>query len=70
MIDVEEHGAVAVVRFARPPANAFELEFIRALEGEFTRLENEPSVRAVVLVGSAAFFSGGVDLKVIPTAPV
>jgi len=67
MIDVEQHGSVAVVRFDRPPANAIELASAQAIETAVARLETESGVRAIVLTGTGAFFSAGVDLKVIPT---
>lgn len=67
MIRVESHEGVALLRFARPPANAIELESATALEAALGRLEADAGVRAVVLTGDGAFFSAGLDLKVVPT---
>jgi enoyl-CoA hydratase len=67
MVHVEQRGPVAVLRFDRPPANAIELESARAIERAVADLETDAAVRALVLTGTGAFFSAGVDLKVVPT---
>jgi enoyl-CoA hydratase len=64
--EIERHGEIAIVRIDRPPANAFDPEFLadgRTVHDEL-RAE-EPG--AVVLTGRPGFFSAGVDLKVAPT---
>jgi enoyl-CoA hydratase len=66
VIRVESQAGIALLRFARPPANAIELESATALEETLGRLEADPAVRAVVLTGDGAFFSAGLDLKVVP----
>src|SRR5262245_22736677 len=67
MIQREVRGKVVVVRFDRPPANAIELESATALETTLAELEADAGVRAVVLTGQGAFFSAGLDLKLVPT---
>ncbi|RMF20354.1 MAG: enoyl-CoA hydratase/isomerase family protein [Deltaproteobacteria bacterium] len=68
MISVEYTGDVAVVRLDRPPANAIELELARRVEAVFDELLGpERSTRAIVLTGAGKFFSGGLDLRVVPT---
>src|SRR5262245_34860781 len=57
MVDIEMHDGIALLRFARPPANAIELESARALEEALVRLEADASVHAVVITGQGAFFS-------------
>ena len=65
LISVEPVGDVAVVRLQRPPANALDLELLaRMLEVLEELRDADP--RAVVLVGSGSFFSGGLDVKVLP----
>jgi enoyl-CoA hydratase len=65
-ISLEQHGGVTVIRLNRPPANAFCLELGREFE---TALEPNTvkEARALVLTGPGDFFSGGLDLKVVPT---
>jgi enoyl-CoA hydratase len=63
---VEERGEIALVRIARPPANALD----RALGGELIDLAaelRESAPKAVVLTGSSGFFSAGLDLKEVPS---
>jgi enoyl-CoA hydratase len=62
---VDRHGAIAVVRLARPPANAITLELGQELETVFDDvMQGEP--RAIVVTGSGRFFSGGLDLTSVP----
>lgn len=67
MIDIESSDGIALLRFARPPANAIELASATALTEAFAKLEADGETRAVVLTGHGAFFSAGLDLKVVPT---
>src|SRR5262245_15052944 len=67
MIDVESREGIALVRVARPPANAIDLEAARGLEETLAALEADDRVRAVVMTGTGRFFSAGLDLKVVPT---
>jgi enoyl-CoA hydratase len=65
-ISIDRHDEVAVVRLNRPPANAFCLELGRDLE---TVLDADAvrNAGALVLTGTGRFFSGGLDLKRVPT---
>jgi len=63
---LERHGAITVVRLKRPPANAITLELGQEFEAAFdAAMQDEPE--AIVLTGTGNFFSGGLDLKVVPT---
>lgn len=62
---LDQRDAVTVLRLDRPPANAICLELVRELEAAL----DAPAVadaRALVLVGTGRFFSGGLDLEVVP----
>jgi enoyl-CoA hydratase len=61
MLGLVRDGAVAVVTFNRPPANAITRDFFRELEDLMPELTT-PGVRAVVVTGSGRFFSAGLDL--------
>jgi enoyl-CoA hydratase len=61
MIGVTQQGNVAVLTLAHGKANALDIEFCRALTGQFVKLQKMP-VEAVVITGQAAMFSAGVNL--------
>jgi enoyl-CoA hydratase len=61
MIQRERRGSIEVVRLARPPVNAMDLELTRAIDAVFAELA-ESDARAVVLTGEGRAFSAGVDL--------
>jgi enoyl-CoA hydratase len=66
LLTVEDRDGIAVVRMNRPPANALDPTFLDAHLETINRLRNDAPA-AVVLTGTHAFFSGGADLKVVPT---
>jgi enoyl-CoA hydratase/carnithine racemase len=64
---VEHDGAVETLVINDPPRNRMGLEFMDALEAEVARLEDDSSVRAVVIRGAGEEnFSVGMDLKQLP----
>jgi enoyl-CoA hydratase len=62
MLDFTHRGAVAVLRMAHGKANALDLELCEALTAQLDVCERSPSTRALVITGSGARFSAGVDL--------
>jgi enoyl-CoA hydratase len=67
VIDVErEADGVAVLRLARPPVNALDLELVQAIVAG-VRSAVESSARALVLTGAGSCFSAGIDMKVAPS---
>lgn len=62
-VDFEVSGAVAVLRLDNPPVNSLGLEMRRAIVEAVARAESDPSVGAVVLIGSGKGFSGGADIR-------
>lgn len=59
VIKVEQHGAVAVVRFEHGKVNALDLELLQAITASMRDLE---SAGAIVVTGTGRAFSAGVDL--------
>jgi enoyl-CoA hydratase len=57
---------VALLRLARPPVNALNLDLVRAIEREVRNALDSGAV-ALVLTGSDSCFSAGIDVKVAPT---
>lgn len=65
-VSVEERGEVAVVTLDRPPANAFDLDFVKALREKIRKLSG---ARALVLASAnPKLFSAGFDLPVLFSA--
>ncbi len=66
LVLIERRGAVTVLSLNRPPANAIGLELAHAVEAA---MESEPvrEAAALVLTGTGSFFSGGLDLRRVPT---
>lgn len=63
-LEVEDHGAVRLIRLARPAAkNALTLETVDALRDAFARAAQAPEARAVVLSGTPGAFCSGADLR-------
>ena len=65
-IVIEYDGAVAIFRLNRPPVNAVDLAFARALEAAFVPLVDAGGARALVVTGMGRCFSAGLDLKLVP----
>jgi enoyl-CoA hydratase len=61
MFELTQQGRVAVVRMTHGKANAFDLEFCRALSAQVHAWQQSPAA-AVVLTGQGKIFSAGVDL--------
>jgi len=63
-VNVNVQAGVAVVTIDRPEAlNALNEETLAGLEGAFTALGGDRSVRAVILTGSGKAFVAGADIK-------
>ncbi len=66
-IRVEQRQDTTVIVFARPPANAFDLDFTAEFEARVRELAANPPSGGVVITGDGRIFSGGVDFKAVPT---
>jgi enoyl-CoA hydratase len=60
MLDLEEHGEVAIMRLAHGKVNALDLELLLAITEAMRAVDQ---ARAVVITGSGSTFSAGVDLQ-------
>ena len=66
LVAIERHAAITVIRLNRPPANAIDIELGRHFQAAFeSAMAKHPA--ALVLTGAGRFFSGGLDLKAVPT---
>ena len=60
----EDHdGGVRVLILDRPPANAIDETLLNGLSLALDAARADAAVRAVVLTGAGAFFSGGFDFS-------
>jgi enoyl-CoA hydratase len=57
-------GGVCVLTLDRPPANAIDETLLTDLHAALDAAGGDEAVRAIVLTGAGAFFSGGMDLTV------
>jgi enoyl-CoA hydratase len=68
-IYVEQRGDVATITMNDTKANVLNKEFFDQIQSALVDLEEDESVKAVVLTGQARFFSAGLDLKSLPALP-
>ncbi len=65
-LSVARDGGIATVRLERPQAaNALDRALWRELRTTFLALDEDPSVRVVVLTGAGAHFCAGIDLSML-----
>ena len=62
-VGVEVVGHVAVVEMRRPPHNYFDLELMRTLGQIFEDIDQEASLRAIVLCAQGSAFCAGADFN-------
>ncbi len=67
LIETRHDGGIVVMQLNRPPANALTAEFLGEIDRAFGALAADDMVRAVVLKGYEKVFSGGMDLKALPS---
>lgn len=67
-LDIQEDG-VAIIQIDRPEArNALNLELRQQLAATFQSLDQDPTVRAIVITGGDKVFAAGADIKDFTTA--
>ncbi len=62
-LQVVIEDGVAVATINRPPANALSRALIQEVDALLDQVENDDSVRVIVLHGEGKFFSAGADIK-------
>lgn len=65
MLETADHDGVAVLRLARPPVNALDVELLRGITAAFGEAAG---ANAVVFTGTGRTFSAGADLRRIVEA--
>ena len=64
VVTFSKSEAVGYITLNRPPANSYEIGFMRDLEAAIEAANNDAEVKAVILKSaSEKFFSGGADIK-------
>ena len=64
VVTFEKVGKVGTITLDRPPANSYEIEFMRQLGSAIDAAESDADVRVVILQSaSEKFFSAGADIK-------
>lgn len=63
-VSVSRNGAVGVLTLNRPPANSYDLDFVRDLGSAIEQAAGDSAIRAVVVTSALPkFFSAGADVK-------
>lgn len=60
-LEVKDH--IASLTIQSPPANALSTTLLKDLDEALTEIENDTTVKAVILKGEGRFFSAGADIK-------
>jgi enoyl-CoA hydratase len=65
-VSAQSTETMTIITVDRPPANAMDVELLAELGDALAAVAGDPP-RAVVLAGREGFFSGGADLKAVPS---
>ena len=63
LVEYEKHGAVGVITVVNPPVNALSIGVPQGIIDGVAAGENDPEVRALVLIGSGRTFIAGADIR-------
>ncbi len=64
IVAVNREEAVGVLTLNRPPANSYDMDFVRALKAAIDQVASDENIRAIVLRSALEkFFSAGADVK-------
>ena len=65
----DREGSIRILTLDRPPANAIDETLLADLAAAVRAAADDEAVRAVVLTGAGAFFSGGFDFRAARSPP-
>jgi enoyl-CoA hydratase len=66
LVRLERSGGLATLYLDRPPVNAVDLELLARAEEVLIEVEGDGDVQSLVVTGTGASFSAGLDLKIVP----
>lgn len=65
-LEISLEGFVAIIKMNRPPANAFNLEFMREFNKAIDEIAKNPEVRVIIITSNIdKFFATGADIKLM-----
>src|SRR5438132_5358162 len=67
MIDYQVNDGIAVITIDNPPVNALAPGVLEGIEDAVARGVQDPSVKALVLIGAAETFVAGADINIFKT---
>ena len=67
-VRVERDGAIATIRFDRPPVNALSTQLQDEIAAAAGEAGADPAIRAVVVYGGGKVFAAGADIKELASA--
>jgi enoyl-CoA hydratase/carnithine racemase len=62
LITREQRDRVAILQLNHPPVNSLSLPLLQEFEDLLTEVQNDETVRAVVITGQGPFFAAGADI--------
>lgn len=70
-VNLSREGPVGVLTLNRPPANSYDLAFVRDLSAAIDEAANDPGIRAIIVKSALEkFFSAGADIKFFSSGTV
>jgi len=65
-IQLERFDQIALLRIARPPANAIDLELGKEFSVVLEGIDSSNEIKALIVTGTGGCFCAGLDLKALP----
>jgi enoyl-CoA hydratase len=66
LVEGEDRDGVRLLRLARPPVNAIDLELAQAVQRALAEAGSDAACRGIVLTGLPGAFSAGIDTRALP----